>query len=269
MASTRVGDATIHYDEIGDGPPVLLIHAGIADRRMWQAQLAALSGQARLIAMDLRGYGESDLPSAAFAHHDDVIGLLDALGVARATLVGCSFGGAVALDATLAHPDRVTGLALFGSALGGHDWSDATETLWDDLVGQVDPEDLDAMADAEVRFWVVGPHRQPADVDPTLLSLAREMDRRALAAEAALGDVTQHELDPPAARRLGEIGVPVLVAAGALDVPDIRTLADLLAAGIPQARRLPDVPGAAHLLPLERPAEVNAALHDFLAALPH
>ncbi|WP_326549641.1 alpha/beta fold hydrolase [Micromonospora sp. NBC_01813] len=266
MTSIQVGDATISYDEIGDGPPVLLIHAGIADRRMWRAQLAALRDRHRLIAMDLRGYGESDLPAAPFAHHDDVVGLLDALGIARAALVGCSFGGAVALDVALAHPDRVTALALFGSALGGHDWSDDAERHWDELVGQVDRADLDAMADAEVRFWVVGPHRQPADVDPGLLALAREMDRRALAAEAALGDITQHELDPPAARRLGEIGVPVLVGAGALDIGDIPALADLLAAGIPLARRLPDVPGAAHLLPLERPDEVNAALRDFLAA---
>lgn len=268
MASIQVADATISYEETGDGPPVLLIHAGIADRRMWQAQLAALSDQYRLIAMDLRGYGESDLPSTPFAHHDDVVALLDALGIARAALVGCSFGGAVAIDTALAHPDRVTALALFGAALGGHDWSDATEQLWDELVGQIDPADLDAMADAEVRFWVIGPHRQPTDVEPGLLRLAHEMDRRALAAEAALGDVTQHELDPPAARRLGEIGVPALVAAGALDVPDILALADLLAAGIPHARRLPDVPGAAHLLPLERPTEANTALREFLGTLP-
>ncbi|MFV2009265.1 MULTISPECIES: alpha/beta fold hydrolase [unclassified Micromonospora] len=265
MATIRVGDATISYDDVGTGPPVLLIHAGIADRRMWRAQVAALRDRHRVIAMDLRGYGESDLPATGFAHHDDVIGLLDALGVARAALVGCSFGGAVAIDATLAHPDRVTALALFGSALGGHDWSDAAEQLWDDLVGAVDPEDLDATADAEVRFWVVGPRRQPADVDPELIAFAREMDRRALAAEAALGDVTHRELDPPAARRLGEIGVPVLVGAGALDVPDILALADLISTGIPTARRLPDVPGAAHLLPLECPGPVDAALREFLA----
>jgi len=143
MTTIRVSNATISYDDVGTGPPVLLIHAGIADRRMWRAQVAALRDRHRVIAMDLRGYGESDLPATAFAHHDDVIGLLDALGVARAALVGCSFGGAVAIDVAIAHPDRVTALALFGSALGGHDWSDATEQLWDDLVGAVDPEDLD------------------------------------------------------------------------------------------------------------------------------
>ncbi|MDG4768221.1 alpha/beta hydrolase [Solwaraspora sp. WMMD406] len=265
MTSIRVGDATLSYDDEGSGPPVLLLHAGIADRRMWRRQIPALRDRHRLIAMDLRGYGESELPSAPFAHHDDVIGLLDALDIDRAALIGCSFGGAVAIDTALAHPDRVTSLALFGSALSGHDWSEASERLWVDLVGEVDPTDLDAMARAEVRFWVVGPGRRAADVDPALLTLALEMDRRALAAEAALGGVTQHELDPPAAARLPEIAVPVLVAAGALDLPDIHLLADRLAAEIPAARRLPNVPGAAHLLPLECPDPVNVAVREFLA----
>jgi 3-oxoadipate enol-lactonase len=264
MPMIEVNGAALAYDDLGEGSPVVLLHAGITDRRMWRGQVTALATRHRVINMDLRGYGESALPVAEYAHHDEVVGLLDALGIERAALVGCSFGGAVAIDTALAHPGRISALALLGSAVGGHEWSDEVNELWDSVAGDVDKDDLHATAEAEVRFWVVGPRRQPASVDAEFLDFAREMDRAALAAEAALGAVPQRELDPPAIGRLGEIRIPVLAAAGASDVPDILRLADLIAAQVPGGTRLPDVPDAGHLLPLERPDQINPALLAFL-----
>ncbi|OKI71094.1 alpha/beta fold hydrolase [Micromonospora sp. CB01531] len=264
MPKIDVNGAVLAYDEAGSGSPVVLLHAGIADRRMWRGQVPALAAQHRVLVPDLRGYGDSELPPSPFAHHDDVIGLLDALGVARAALVGCSFGGKVAVDTALAYPDRVSALALFGAPVSGNEWSEETEQLWDELVGEVDPEDFAATAAGEVRFWVVGPTRRPEDVDPELIRFADEMDRRALAAELALSAVEVCELDPPAIDRLGELAMPVLVGTGADDLADLRRLADRIAAEAPHGVRLPDVPDAAHLLPLERPEPVNAALLDFL-----
>ncbi|WUR59550.1 alpha/beta hydrolase [Micromonospora chokoriensis] len=265
MHKITVNGASIAYDEAGTGSPVVLLHAGIADRRMWRGQISALAARHRVIVPDLRGYGDSELPPTPFTHHDDVAGLLDALDLPRAALVGCSFGGAVAIDTALAHPGRVSALALFDTAVSGNEWSDEANDLWDDLVGEVDPDDFVAGAAGEVRFWVVGPGRQPEDVDPALITFTQEMDQRALAAELALGAVEVGELTPPAIDRLGELTVPVLVTAGAADVPDIRRLADRIAAEVPGAVRLPDIPDAAHLLPLERPEPVNAALLDFLS----
>ena len=267
MTKIEVAGAVLSYDDTGgDGSVVVLLHAGIADRRMWHHQVTALAARHRVISLDLRGYGESELPDTPFAHYDDVAGLLDALNVERAALIGCSFGGAVAIDAALAHPGRVSALALLGTAVSGHRWSAEANDLWDTLAGDVADDDLDATADAEVRFWVVGPSRQPTDVNPELLAFAREMDRQALAGEAALAKVSVRDLDPPAIGRLAEIGVPVLVTAGAADVPDISRLADRIAAEVPGAIRLPDVPDAGHLLPLERPGPVNDALLTFLPA---
>lgn len=263
-----VNGTKLGYDDTGgNGPAVMLLHAGITDRRMWQHQLSALADHYRLIAPDLRGYGDSELPDAAFAHHHDVVGMLDALGLERAALVGCSSGGAVAVDTALAHPDRVNALALFGTAISGHEWSEETNDLWETLVGDVDLDDLDVLTEAETRFWVVGPERRPEQLDPALLDLVRQMDRRALAGEQALSAVPVIELNPPAITRLDELRMPVLVTAGACDIPDIRQLADLIAATVPTAVRLPDLPNAAHLLPLERPAECNAALRRFLDTL--
>ncbi len=264
MPTINVNGARLAYDDTGAGTAVVLLHAGIADRRMWHGQLDVLADRHRVINLDLRGYGESELPGSAFAHHDDVAGLLDALAIDQAILVGCSFGGAVAINTALAHPDRVSALALFGTAVSGHKWSEQANDLWEALVGEVDPEDFEATAEAEVRFWVVGPARQPEEVDPKLLSLAREMDRRALAAEMALSAVPVTELDPPAIERLSQLRIPVLVTAGAADVPDISRLADRIAEQVPGALRLPDVPDAGHLLPLEHPAWVNQALLAFL-----
>ncbi|MFV2099649.1 alpha/beta fold hydrolase [Micromonospora sp. LOL_024] len=264
MTKIKVNGALLAYNEVGSGSPVLLLHAGIADRRMWREQVDALVTRHRVITLDLRGYGESELPATAFAHHDDVAGLLDALNLDSAALIGCSFGGAVAIDTALAHPDRVSALALLGAAVSGHDWSEQTNDLWETLVGDLDPEDFAATAAGEVRFWVVGPEREPADVDPQLIAFATAMDERALAAELALSAVDVAELDPPAIGRLGELRMPVLTGAGAADVPDIRKLADRIAAEAPRATRLPDIPDAAHLLPLERPTPVNTALLDFL-----
>ncbi|GAB2959282.1 alpha/beta hydrolase [Micromonospora polyrhachis] len=265
MPKIKVNGTALSYDDTGgDGPVVVLLHAGIADRRMWRGQIEALAARHRVINLDLPGYGESDAPGTAFANHDDVAGLLDALEVPRAALVGCSFGGAVAIDTTLAHPDRVWALALFGTAVSGHQWSAEADDLWDALNGDIADDDIEANADAEVRFWVVGPGRRPEDIDADLLDFARELNRRALAAEHALAEVPVRQLDPPAIGRLGEIRVPVLVGAGAADIPDISRLADQIVTEVPGAVRLPDVPDAGHLLPLERPGPVNEALLAFL-----
>ncbi|MGC4894899.1 alpha/beta fold hydrolase [Micromonospora sp. DT31] len=266
MTKIDINGAGLAYDDAGSGTVVVLLHAGIADRRMWRSQVPALAERHRVLALDLRGYGESELPPAPFTHHDDVVGLLDALGVDRAALVGCSFGGRVAVDTALAHPERITAVALFGAPVSGTEWSEETEQVWEDLVGDVDPADLAATAAGEVRFWVVGPTRRPEDVDPGLIRFAEEMDRLALAAEQALSAVEVGELDPPAIDRLGDLGMPVLTAAGADDLADIRRLADRIADEAPHGTRLPDIPDAAHLLPLERPDAVNAALLDFLPA---
>jgi len=263
-----VGGATLVADDDGAGPVVVLVHAGIADRRMWAPVARDLvAAGLRVIAYDLRGYGESSLPDESFAHHDDLAGLLAALDVPRAVLAGCSFGGRVAIDATLAHPDVVSGLVLIGSVYSGSTWSDEFRAAQDTCFGGIADEDLESQAAAEVRFWVVGPHRRAEDVDPALLRFAEELDRRALAAETALDDRDVRELDPPAAGRLGEIGVPALVLTGGGDVPDIQRLAAELATGIPLAQRAGSIPGAAHLVPLERPHEVAAAILSVVSPL--
>jgi 3-oxoadipate enol-lactonase len=260
-----VDGVPLAYDDVGTGLVVVLLHAGIADRRMWRHQVTALRDRYRVLNVDLPGYGDSGLPRDGYANHEAVAGLLDALDVEQATLVGCSFGGAVALDTALAYPDRVEALALFAPAASGHSWSEEFRELAESVFAGIDEEDLDAVARAEVGLWVVGPDRAPDDLDPAFLQFAAELTRRAVRAEATLDAVRRVALEPAAIGRLNEIQVPTVVAVGAADVAEMHRIADQIAAAIPQARHLPDMPGAAHLLPLERPDLVTPILHAFLA----
>ena len=244
---------------------MVLLHAGVADRRMWRHQVTALRERHRVLNVDLPGYGESGLPRDGYANHDAVAGLLTALGVGPAALVGCSLGGAVALDIALTFPDRVGALALFAPAVSGHRWSEEFRELAESHYAGVDEEDLEAVARAEVNLWAIGPDREPGDLDPAFLRFALELNLSAVRAEAALEAVSGVTMTPPAVGRLGEIQVPALVVVGAADVAEMHRLADQITATMPRAQRLPDVPGTAHLLPLERPDLVNPILHGFLA----
>jgi 3-oxoadipate enol-lactonase len=259
-----VDGVPLAYDDVGEGPVVLLLHAGVADRRMWRHQVTALRERHRILNVDLPGYGDSGQPRDGYANHDAVAGLLTALDVGQAALVGCSLGGAVALDIALAFPDRVGALALFAPAVSGHRWSEEFQELAESHFAGIDEEDVEAVARAEVDLWAVGPDREPGDLDPAFLRFALELNVSAVRAEAALDAVSSVVLTPPAIGRLGEIGVRTLVMVGAADVAEMHRLADQITATVPRAQRVPDVPDTAHLLPLERPDLVNPILQDFL-----
>jgi pimeloyl-ACP methyl ester carboxylesterase len=189
MPVIGAGDARFGYDEAGRGPAVVLVHAGLADRRMWEHQFQALSTRHRVIRYDWRGYGESSDAAGEVTRYEDLLALMDALEVDEAALIGCSYGGAHALDAALAAPRRVTALGLICSAVSGHEWSAETVALMrermsgvvpadrhaqyrDRTAAHVDPADITAMAEANVRLMVVGPYRDPADLDPAVWELA-------------------------------------------------------------------------------------------------
>src|ERR1700730_1116102 len=115
-----INGARIHYQRSGSGFPVLFLHAGVADSRMWEPQAAGLAKHFDVIAPDRRGYGESELPAMSWSPVADVLALMDALGLRDAPhLVGCSIGGMLAIDFTLEHPERLSKLGLVGSRAGG------------------------------------------------------------------------------------------------------------------------------------------------------
>lgn len=264
-----VGGRELHYAVSGDGPVVVLIHSAIADSSLWDAQAAALSPGFRVVRYDVAGYGRSPLRPGPFSHVRDLHELLTHVGVERAAVVGNSMGGRIALEYTLAHPEVVAALALVAPGLPGHEWTVDVQRADREEHERFDAGDFEGAAETLLRLWVDGPGRGRGSVDPALRERGRAMIVRSyeLHAEAAKdGEPGPVEwLDPPASARLGEVRVPTLVVFGDEDVPDMREIADRLERGIPGARKVV-VAGAAHLLPMERPDDLNRLLLEFLGA---
>src|SRR5579859_6912533 len=268
----EVNGAQFHYDAAGSGHPLILVHAGICDRRMWQAQVPALAEHFRVIRYDLRGFGQTPMPPGPFSHSADLAGLMAALGIERAHLLGCSKGGSCALDVALAQPERVSALVLVSSGPSGYQPPQPVpqSRQWPAIVAAFDAGDLERAAELEVQVWVDGDQRSPDQVDPRVRALVYQMDLQAMRNEvAAQGQA--HEPPPPerpAAARLAEVRAPTLVIFGDLDAPITLSSSEALAAGIPGARRVV-VPGTAHLLNMEQPERFNQVVLNFLINAGH
>jgi pimeloyl-ACP methyl ester carboxylesterase len=200
---------------------------------------------------------------------DDLAALLDHLGIERAAVVGNSFGGKVALEFVLEHPERTRALVLIASALSGHELSAELEAFDEAEDALLEAGKLDEAVELNLRTWLDGPDRDAAPVSPEVRALVAACQRRAFetmlaAYEGAPPPGPVRWAEPPAATRLGEVAVPTLVVAGAQDVEDFRAIADRLAGEIPGARKA--VLDTAHLPGLERPDELNRLVLDFLAS---
>jgi pimeloyl-ACP methyl ester carboxylesterase len=258
-----VNGARIAYDVAGSGPPVLLLHAGIGDRRMWDAQVPAFAEHFTVIRFDARGFGETRKPDAPFSPYADAIGLLDHLGISRAHVVGVSMGSQTAIEAAIAAPERVSALVAV-AARTGTPVSSELRAGWERVDELYEAGDIGGAVEYELRMWVDGPDRSPDAVDPELRERVREMNAALFTRDDEAGE--ELPLDPPAAERLAEISAPTLIVYGDKDVMDVRQAAGPLAAAIPGAR-LAVIPDAAHLPQMERPQAFNEIVLRFLLGL--
>lgn len=255
----------LYYEIAGTGQPLVLAHAGIADLRMWDEQFDVFAQHYRVIRYDMRGYGRSELGTGTFLHRDDLNALLDHVGADRAYLVGCSHGGEVVIDFTLEHPERVAALIPVASSLSGFEMQGEPPPQILEMMPAFESGDLERVIELQCQLFVDGPFRTPEQGNPAVRTRMREMTLIQLRNNAFLhGD--QPPLEPPAVRRLNEIHAPTLVIVGDYDNPEIVRTADTIAAGIPGAQKVV-IHEAAHLPNMEKPAEFNAAVLDFLRKL--
>ena len=257
-----VQGAPLYYEVFGDGPPLLLIHAGVADGRMWDAQWETLSTEYRLIRFDMRGWGRSTPPGGPFSHHDDARLLLDHLGVESAHVAGVSFGARVAIDFALAYPERVRSLILGAPSVGGMEPAPEVEAFGEKEDAYLEAGDLAAATQLNIDFWVIGPVRLAYEVDATVRQSVYEMQYAAFEIPLPPNFAPQR-LQPPAVDRLGEIRVPTLVLVGDADHPSVIETARRVAAEIPRAQ-LVIRPNVGHMVTMERPHEVDAHISTFL-----
>lgn len=264
QTTVRSGAVTFQVSTSGAGDPLVLVHAGIADSRMWHPLVPLLSDSYRVHGYDLRGYGATPLPPEPFRHVEDLAAVVRAVADGPVHLVGASLGGRVAIELALEQPELVRSLVLLGTVVGGFEPDVAPPPLWDAMVAASRADDLDALADLEARTWMADPDgtRLPAG----MLDLVREMNRVALTNERS-GVAEETEPEVASAERLDGLRVPVLAVVGELDQPDIHLAAELVADRAPGAVRVV-LPRVAHLPALERPDEVAALVTGFLSARP-
>jgi 3-oxoadipate enol-lactonase len=269
-SSIPVPGATLFAVEEGSGPPIVLLHAGIADLRAWDALVSYLTGAGyRVIRYDQRGFGRTVTEDVVFSNRADCIAVLDALGIGQAVLVGNSRGGQIAIDTAIEFPDRIAALVGVGTGPGGFEGDPTPREIEitdeGDALESADVLDADAIADFDVRLWVDGVD-QPADRVPSEIREAvREMDRPQYLPDVVGGQPIP--LDPVANDRLADLRCPVLAVAGSLDLSHMTQSAHRLESAAPNARALiwDDV---AHMIGMEQPERLANAIVEFLAPLP-
>ena len=255
----------LYVEQAGSGSPVVLIHEGIADSRMWDPQWAEYSKHFRVVRLDLRGFGQSPPAIGKFSLAGDVAQLMDELELGPAALIGVSLGGAVAMETTIARPDLVSRLVVVAPGLRGFEMSDETKAGWDEEEAAIERGDVDAAVEVNMRMWVDGPSRSPDEVDPEVRRKVAEMQRRAIEIYLEAGEEGEHQpLAEDWGDRPSEISVPTLVIVGDLDRPEMLAIAERLEAEIPNARR-ETIAGAAHVPSMERPDEFDRLVLEFLS----
>ncbi len=249
--------AGLEHDET-----IIMIHAGICDSRMWQAQLTHYAGQYRVFAPDLRGFGQSTMPVAPFMHHEDIAGLMDTLGIREAWILGCSQGGKIALNLALTHPERVKGLLLVAPAIDGYQYEGPPHPLEETLEKAEESGTLELVSEIEVQIWVDA-GRRPEEIDAAMRQLVWEMNMIPLQVPAHLWE-QELPLVPRAIERLENIQQPTLIVIGDLDIPASLERVEILATRLPTAQ-LVVMPDTAHLPSMEAPVHFHHHVDAFLA----
>ncbi len=253
-----------HLDH-GTGPPVVLLHGGALDHRLWEPQIPELARNHRVVAPDLRGHGRSPTPTVPFRHADDVAALLRALDTGPATLVGISLGARTAVDVALEASELVAGLVVSGAGAGEPEFRDpATRALLARWAAAEQARDREAWTATFLQLGF-GPGRALADVDPDVLARVRAMADDTIDHHVPAGVPVAPVAVPDAVARARGLEVPVLAIIGLLDAPDHRRLARELAETVRDGRVV-EIPGAGHYPNLERPREFTDALLAVLRA---
>jgi 3-oxoadipate enol-lactonase len=243
-------------DSGGTGRPLVLLHPGVGDSRIWDPVLPPLADKYRVIRYDARGFGQSPAPTVRHSLLRDLIAVLDHYRIERTAIVGCSQGGTSALGLALDHPARVSALVLLCPGITGFPFGEDDPEEGDDLFEEYQRAeaagDVETMAGVIQRIW----GRTGATPE------AMEQFRSAARASLNIGEL--EEEDPAVFDRLELISVPSSLMVGDADFPPT-VLADKAAAATIPGCELVLVHGMDHLPPLREPDLVLETITDTLA----
>jgi pimeloyl-ACP methyl ester carboxylesterase len=256
----------LYYEMMGEGHPLVLLHGGYMDRRIWDDQFAAFAQNYQVIRYDIRGFGKSALPQVPYADWQDLFNLLTFLDVEKAHLLGLSLGGVIALDFTLMYPEMVDALILVGSPVPGYPVELMfTQEQLEQQIQRWTPFNqarLERNIPAMIELLMDDETLVPSSRYPT----ARQRVRNNLSEYSfawVLDPAPKQELVPPAFERLNEIHVPTLIIVGSEDHFQLQKSADKLEQDITGARRVM-ISETNHMPNMEKPEEFNRFVLDFL-----
>ena len=251
-------------EHTGSGSPLVFLHAGVGDKRMWRKQLVEFGRTHHAIAYDRRGFGTTATDDVPFSDVEDLLSVLNHFDIKQATLIGCSMGGGIAVNFALAWPERVKTLVLIAPGIvGAPDPATLPEEfliLLEELKKADAAGDIERINEIEAHIWLDGPTSAWHRVDDTKIRrLFLDMNRIAL----RVPQLTQKIQPESAYERLAELMMPTLVLYGDRDFADLRDVCLHIAATLPDAhyREIVDV---AHLPSLEKPKLVNELLRTFI-----
>ena len=255
----KVSNAKIYYEIAGEGQPLILIHGGNMDRRMWDQQFVTFAKTYKVIRYDVRGFGKSDRQVKAFAHYQDLYDLMKFLRIRKANVVGLSMGGGIAADFAISHPEMVENLILVCPGINGFTISSDGGAY---SIATIEAARDEGYAKA-TEMWLRSPYMAPAMEHPELRARLRQLSLDN-AHNWLANFVWSRDLKPSTRERLSEIKARTLFIVGDRDVPNMLKLVDEAAAKISGARKVV-IKGVGHLPNMERPAEFDKIVLDFLA----
>ena len=257
--------AEIYFEQAGEGTDFVMLHAGVADARQWDTSFTHFADTFRTLRYDMRGFGRSVPVPGNYRPIDDLRAVIDHANVREpAILMGCSMGGTLAMDFTLAYPESVSALIMVCSGPSGLKLDVPAPEKFKAVEAAYEAGDIDLCCELETQIWFDGESRSPSEVDPEQRALLYEMNKTALMHDAVKGvGERQHNLETAAYKRLDEIEVPVLVIVGTLDIPYTHAAAGYMCERIKDVTRV-EISDAAHLPSMEQPQIFNDAVAAFL-----
>jgi len=256
----EVNRTSLFYEIMGEGHPIILIHGGLLDSRMWDGQFNKFANNYRVIRYDIRGHGRSALPKGKYSHVKDLESLFKFLNIESAHIIGLSLGGTIAIDFALEHPEKVSSLILVSSTPMG--FRIDNQELTKKTLAIYEAANNHRIHEA-VEMWLNHP------VFVTIKSRLRRKVQQMLTENLKSWVLPKDNMtwaSPPAAERLSQIKTSTLIIVGGQDVPDIKAAAGLLENGIGIAIKMV-IADAGHHINIEKPRQFNSIVLDFLSYL--
>jgi pimeloyl-ACP methyl ester carboxylesterase len=257
--SVAVDGGSVYYETLGKGAPVILIHGGFGDRRMWDAQMEPLSQAFRVIRYDHRGFGKSSAPAKPYSPVADLVALMNHLQLKRANLVGNSMGGTLALDFALLQPDLTGAVVVVASTAGGYPVPEEDIKQVNEVLGIAKDKGTSAAIPLWLQHPMVAVASRHATAGPLLRTMVEDNQRMFLAEHWP-----QEPMSPPAYERLTNLNANVLFVVGDRDVGSVRAGAEASAARIKKSKVV-TIKDADHLPQMEHGEAVNKLLVEYIS----